>query len=228
MCNSATHWADIGNRYRLPTCSRYCADIYRSSLFLAKTPFSWLLKPIANKIGKRKTEKCINFNKFIFTKTFKATFEQFWRRCTCLYSGRNRLLVVGPCQTCLKAASLQWGWPLWKAAHIFLTWGYCLWRYGHLMLRWRVQSCRKTEFLLHFFLEPLIQVWMKLISITCNDVNNTKSSFTYFLLIFLTRLWLVIVLTFWHHCLCIRYSNFKIAKQASRENTLQKVKSRFC
>jgi len=26
-------------RYRLPTCSRYCADIHRSSLFLAKTPF---------------------------------------------------------------------------------------------------------------------------------------------------------------------------------------------
>ena len=26
-------------RYRLPTCSRYCADIQRSSLFLAKTPF---------------------------------------------------------------------------------------------------------------------------------------------------------------------------------------------
>jgi len=39
MCNSATHRADIGNRYRQPTCSRYCADIQRSSLFLAKTPF---------------------------------------------------------------------------------------------------------------------------------------------------------------------------------------------
>ena len=32
--------ADIGNRYRLPTCSRYCAEIHRSSLFLAKTPYS--------------------------------------------------------------------------------------------------------------------------------------------------------------------------------------------
>ena len=33
LCNSATHRADIDNRYRLPTCSRYCADIHRSSLF---------------------------------------------------------------------------------------------------------------------------------------------------------------------------------------------------
>jgi len=162
MCNSATHRADICNRYRLPTCSHYCDDIHRSSLFLAKPPFSWLLKPSANKIGKRKTGECINFHKFIYTNKFKSTFEQFRRRrCTYLYSGRNRLLGVRPCQTCLKAASLQWGLPLWKAAHIILTWGCCLWRYGHLILRWRVQSCRKPEFLLHFFLEPLIQVWMK-------------------------------------------------------------------
>jgi len=74
MCNSATHRADIGNRYRLPTCSRYCADIHRLSLFLAKTRFSWLLKPSANKIGKRKTGECITFNKFIYTNKFKATF----------------------------------------------------------------------------------------------------------------------------------------------------------
>ena len=38
MCNSATHRADIGNRYRLPTCSRYCADIQMSSLFSLKLP----------------------------------------------------------------------------------------------------------------------------------------------------------------------------------------------
>jgi len=114
MCNSATHRADIGNRHRLPTCSRYCVDIHRSSLFLAKTRFCWLLKPRTNKIGKRKTGECINFNKFIYTNKLKATFEQFRRRrCTSLYSGRNRL----------KAASLLRGWLLWKAAYIFLTWG---------------------------------------------------------------------------------------------------------
>jgi len=62
--------------------SRYCADIYRSSFFLAKTPFSWLLKPSANKIGKRKTGECINFNQFIDTNKFKATFEQFRRKNT--------------------------------------------------------------------------------------------------------------------------------------------------
>jgi len=52
---------------------RYCADIHRSSLFLAKTPFSWWLNPNANKIDIGKTEECINFNKFIYT-NFKATF----------------------------------------------------------------------------------------------------------------------------------------------------------
>jgi len=162
-------------RYRLPTCSRYCADIHRLSLFLAKTPFSWLLKPSANKIGKIKRGECINFNKFIYTNKFKATFEQFWRRrCTCLYSSRNRLLGVAQCQTCLKAGSLQWGWPLWKAAHIILTLGCCLWKYWHLILRWRVQSCRKPEFHLHFFLESSIQVRMKKISISCKNVNKTK------------------------------------------------------
>jgi len=173
MCISATHRADIGNRYRLPTCNRYCANIHRLSIFLVKTLFPWLLKPNANKIGKWKTGECINFNIFIYTN--KATSEKFRRRrCTCLYSGRNGLLGVGPCQTYLKATSLQWGWPLWKAAHIILTWGYCLWRYWHLILRRRVQSCRKSEFLLHCFLESIIQVWMKKISITCKNVNKTK------------------------------------------------------
>jgi len=100
--------------YRLPTCSQYCADIQRSSLFLAKTLFSWLLKPSANKIGKGKTGECINFNKFIHT-NFKATFLAIWRRrCTCLYSGRNRL----------KTARLQRGWLLGRRnIIIILTWG---------------------------------------------------------------------------------------------------------
>jgi len=80
MCNSATHLAYIG--------SRYCADIHRSSLFLAKTLFSWLLKPSANKKGKRKTGECINFNKFIYTNKCKDTFEQFRkRRCTVAGTG---------------------------------------------------------------------------------------------------------------------------------------------
>jgi len=62
------------------------------------------------------------------------------------------------------------------------------------------------------------------LSITCKNYILI----TYFLLIFLTSLWLVIVITFRHHCSCLGDSYFKIAKQASRENALQKVKSRFC
>jgi len=117
MCNSATH------RYRLRTCSQYCADIHRSSLFLAKTPFSWLIKPSANEIGKRKTGECINFKKFIYTNKFKATFEQFRRRrCTCLCSGRNRLLGVGQCQMFWKQPAFN-GDGLCGRLHILFSHG---------------------------------------------------------------------------------------------------------
>jgi len=71
MCNSATHRADIGNRYRLPTCSRYCADIQSHRFFSLKLPFL-IVKTQCKKIGKGKTGECINFNKFIYI-NFKAT-----------------------------------------------------------------------------------------------------------------------------------------------------------
>ena len=58
------------------------------------------------------------------------------------------------------------------------------------------ETCISFAFLLHFFLEPIIQK----ISITCTTVNKTKYSFTNLLLIFLTSLWLVIVITFLNHC----------------------------
>ena len=146
MCNSATHRADIGNRYRLPTCSRYCADIQMSSLFLAKTPYFWLLKPSAYKIGKGKTGECINFIKFIYT-NFKATF---------LAISKKTLYLSVQWQEQVKSSQLSTGMASVEGCIYYFDMGMlcCLWRYWHLILRWLVQSCRKPEFLLHFFQSP--------------------------------------------------------------------------
>ena len=115
MCNSATHRADIGNWY--------CADIHRSSLFLAKTRFSWLLKPSANKIGKSLQRGWLLWKAayIILTWGCYAAFEDIGTSSSDDKYSRAR--KHGFLLHFFRSPTKMWT-KLSKVSHIFLT---CLW-----------------------------------------------------------------------------------------------------
>jgi len=173
MCTSATYRADIG--------CRHTADSVPTSIghfFLVKTSFSWLLKSRANKIGKGKKQDYALISTTLLIPILRpfdfSNFEE------------SAVLVCTVAGTGWKQPALNWD-GLCGRLHI-LFW------HGDAMLPLKILAPHPQ------MTSTVVQeAWISFtfLSITCKRTKLIKRSHI-FCWVFLTSLWLVIVITFWH------------------------------